>query len=697
MKRFILFCTLFVCIVAGAQVIDIPDANLKNLLLSSAVTYNMVANDGSGFIAVDANADGDIDQEEADEVRELYLDNQGIETIEGLQYFTNLELLHVSGNSLTEADMTGLEDLEELLISNNQLSALTVAGLHHLQVLDCSNNQLTVLTFGSMEYLETVNCSGNSITQLDLSECFGLINLSCANNALTYINIKNGAAHNAANPLNQWGGNAGLAYMCIDDNEAGAVNSLLAANGYTGVVANSFCSFIPGGIYNTINGVLTFDIDENGCAATDPSQRFMKVTATSGTQTYSVFTDGAGYYDFFTLAGDFNVTPGFEEDYFTATLPAVVVNFDVADGSMTTANFCVAANGTVSNDIEIVMAPVVAPVPGSDAVYKMVYKNKGNQVLSGSVQCTWDFSKFNFYGDSFTPNADDVVLNGNMATYVWDYANLEPFESREITILLGVHGPADAVPVNVGDALSFAAEAFMAADVLPADNNNLLLQEAVAAVTPASVTCLQGGNAPATLIGEYLYYVVNFTNDGAQTADNIVVETDFDPEQFDVNSLQVLNSSHTAVARVNGNTARFIMQAATLTGGGHGTILFKAKTRNNLTAGSSVSSAARVFYDYNGAVDTNMATTVFALMGTGNVTIDASVVVYPNPADSNVTVQAHNAIQVVNLYDVQGRLLQTVLPNNTQATLSLSGRAAGIYFVKVHTANGVKVEKVVKE
>ncbi len=288
-------------------------------------------------------------------------------------------------------------------------------------------------------------------------------------------------------------------------------------------------------------------------------------------------------------------------------------------------------------------------------------------------------------------------FNGNIATYTWNYYNLQPFESRAIHFHMGVNTPTDAVPVNVGDLLVFDAQATLAGDVLPADNTVQLTQKVAASASTASITCIEGENVPASQIGEYLHYVVNFINDGTGTANNIVVETDLNPAQFDVNSLQVLNSSHTATARVNGNSARFVMQAAALGGGGHGNILFKAKTRSNLAPGASVHSIARIFYDYSQAATTNDATTLFGIMGTGTVTNDPSVTVYPNPTKDLVNITSRNVIQSVNLYDVQGRLLQTELLNHTNATLDISQRASGIYFVKVYTDGGVMVEKIVKE
>ncbi|WP_160316443.1 T9SS type A sorting domain-containing protein [Flavobacterium akiainvivens] len=694
MKPLLLFFTLLFTALAGAQVITIPDAAFENLLVTAA-TYNQIASDGSDYIAVDANGDGAITQAEAEEVRELYLNNQGIASLQGIEYFTNLRVLYVSDNSIAELDITPLEDLEYLYINNNQLTSLTILDAHDLKGLDCSNNQLTVLDFGSMEYLESANCSGNNLTQLDVSGCINLSLVSFANNNITYVNIKNGMGHTAVAADNQWQGNPGLAYMCIDDQEAAAISALLAANGYTTVVANSFCSFTPGGDYNTIKGTLTFDVNGDGCDVADSSQKFMKVTTEVGAEACAVFTDANGEYELYTLAGTFAVAPQFEENYFEASYVAPVA-FPYVNNAEATANFCITPN-TAASDIEIVMMPVVAPVPGQDVYYKMVYKNKGNQVLSGSVQCTWNYTKFDFYANSFMPDANQTLLNGNLATYVWDYTNLEPFESREIKIRLAVHSPTDAIPVNVGDALSFDAQAILTADAIQSDNTSVLEQQAVATATTASITCIEGAVAPVTQIGEYLHYVVNFTNEGTETPDSVVIETEVDPEHFDINTLQVLNSSHNARVQVQGNTARFMMPAFMQAADGHGNILFKAKTKNNLASGATVLSSARIYFGYTAPVETNVAETQLGVMGMDDVAVDASVTLYPNPAKDVVNINAANNLQQVNLYDVQGRLLQTEILNNTQTTIDLSSRAAGIYFVKAYTQAGVKVQKVVKE
>jgi hypothetical protein len=142
---------------------------------------------------------------------------------------------------------------------------------------------------------------------------------------------------------------------------------------------------------------------------------------------------------------------------------------------------------------------------------------------------------------------------------------------------------------------------------------------------------------------------------------------------------------------------RVAMQSANLASNFHGNILFKVKSKPGLAAGTTVQNRARVFYDYSAPVETNNATTAFAIMGSGNVTVDASVTIYPNPAKDKINIEAAGTIQQVQLYDIQGRVLQTLLLNDTAAQVDIAARPVGVYFIKVITAQGVKVEKIVKE
>jgi hypothetical protein len=69
--------------------------------------------------------------------------------------------------------------------------------------------------------------------------------------------------------------------------------------------------------------------------------------------------------------------------------------------------------------------------------------------------------------------------------------------------------------------------------------------------------------------------------------------------------------------------------------------------------------------------------------------------IHPNPTNSIININADFNIKSIEVYDVQGRVLETVLGNTK--TLDISSKQNGIYFLKITTEKGSKIEKIVKE
>jgi hypothetical protein len=199
------------------------------------------------------------------------------------------------------------------------------------------------------------------------------------------------------------------------------------------------------------------------------------------------------------------------------------------------------------------------------------------------------------------------------------------------------------------------------------------------------------------MIGEYLYYVINFENTGTAPATNIVVQDIINASQFEIASLQVMHSSHPVVARLNNNIMEFVFQGINLDTGGHGNILLKVRTLSTLVTGNTVANKANIFFDYNFPIETNFANTTFQALGLEHHNIDPSITVYPNPSSDVVNVTAKSAIQSLQLFDIQGRLLQTMFAGENNVKFDISNKSAGIYFLEITSADGIKIEKLIKK
>ncbi|MFN7675690.1 T9SS type A sorting domain-containing protein [Flavobacterium sp.] len=601
---------------------------------------------------------------------------------------TNLKYLYCDSNQLSDLDVSGSFGLITLSCNSNQLSSLNVNALTQMNYLSCGDNQLTSLDLSTLDNLAYFYCSSNLLTTLDCNNNHQLSQLQFSDNPnLTTVLVKNGIEEfNIDSFLDLNCPN--LNFVCADDFQT----TFLTANLPSSVYVNTYCTFTPGGNYNTITGTVTFDGNNNGCDAADDIQPNVRVNINEGTNQGATFTNNSGNYTFYTQSGSFVLTPAMENPtYFNFSPTTATIPFANNNNNTTTQNFCISANG-VHPDLEIVIAPIFRARPGFDATYKIVYKNKGNQTLSGNVTFSYDDAILDFVSATVVPNSQSV------GTMSWNYTNLLPFESRSIEIVFNVNAPTETPAVNIGDQLDFNATITpIASDEIPADNVFSLKQIVVGSYDPNDITCLEGDIVSPTEIGNYLHYNIRFENTGTAAAEFVVVKVEVNQTDFDMNSLQIMNSSDPVDARINQNIVEFIFQNIQLESGGHGNILLKIKSKNNLLVGDEVNKKANIYFDYNFPILTNDAETVFQSLNNPDFQNDASISVYPNPTNGIVTVNCNNSIKSIQLYDVQGRLLQTNLVNENETSIDVSNKYKGVYFLKILSDKGMKVEKIVRE
>ena len=259
-------------------------------------------------------------------------------------------------------------------------------------------------------------------------------------------------------------------------------------------------------------------------------------------------------------------------------------------------------------------------------------------------------------------------------------------------------------PVNNDDVLVFTATVNpVSGDELPTDNAYTYNQIVVGSFDPNDKVCIEGNTVNPENIGGYLHYMINFENTGTAPAQNIVIKDIIDTTQFDINTLQVMNSSHPMDVRIDGNKVEFIFQNIMLPSaisnpiGGHGNVLFKIKTLPALPIGTMVSNTANIYFDYNHPIETNEARTTFSQLSTKDFKADSSVAVYPNPVKNQVHIEAKSNIKSVQVFDIQGRILEVLSENKTKSILDISAKPKGIYFLKITTADGVTIEKIIKD
>ena len=72
--------------------------------------------------------------------------------------------------------------------------------------------------------------------------------------------------------------------------------------------------------------------------------------------------------------------------------------------------------------------------------------------------------------------------------------------------------------------------------------------------------------------------------------------------------------------------------------------------------------------------------------------------IFPNPTTARVTVEASEAMSHVELYDNHGRRLESYnARNSSDITIDVSHYPAGAYYLRVHTADNITIQKLIKK
>ena len=127
-------------------------------------------------------------------VEVMNVNEKGIQSLHGIEYFKNLIDLACKSNQLTVLNVSQNMALEELNCSDNQLTALDVSQNTTLRHLDCSSNQLTALNVGQNTALYWLQCDSNALTALNVSRSTALRYLDCHDNELTALDVSQNTA-----------------------------------------------------------------------------------------------------------------------------------------------------------------------------------------------------------------------------------------------------------------------------------------------------------------------------------------------------------------------------------------------------------------------------------------------------------------------------------------------------------------------
>lgn len=147
MKHYFTLLLLVVTYYTFGQ-INFTDSNFKQALIDAGV---------------DADNNLEISESEAKAINELDLYDKSINSLLGIEYFTNLINLHIGKNNLTEVNLSTLTQLKTLSLSDNQVTEIDLSNNTKLEHLSMQGNQLNYLLLSMLPKLKKVYINNNPI------------------------------------------------------------------------------------------------------------------------------------------------------------------------------------------------------------------------------------------------------------------------------------------------------------------------------------------------------------------------------------------------------------------------------------------------------------------------------------------------------------------------------------------------------
>ena len=142
----------------------------------------------------DTDKDGFLSDWEISQNIPIDLNESGVQSLKGIEFFTELTYLSCYGNQLTSLDISNNTALTDLICFNNQLTSLDISNNTALTFLWCDNNQLTSLDVSNNTALTYLRCSDNQLVSLDVNNNIALTSLISDNNQLTSLDVSNNTA-----------------------------------------------------------------------------------------------------------------------------------------------------------------------------------------------------------------------------------------------------------------------------------------------------------------------------------------------------------------------------------------------------------------------------------------------------------------------------------------------------------------------
>ena len=435
----------------------------------------------------------------------------------------------------------------------------------------------------------------------------------------------------------------------------------------------------------SISGIVFIDKNKNGIKDTDEK----------GFPNAKVFLSNAGAFTTSDSLGNYAFLADLKA---TDTLKALV---DSKYAIYTPQYLLVSQSDTVKNigvfmpniqDLVVNGTAITPPRSGFTNSYLLTYKNAGAITKSGKVAFTYNAKQ------TYVEATQAPTSNANN-TLSWDYANLQPNETRTLKVTFKT---AADVPIRT-QLTNVATIEPIATDTFKTDNVDSLFQIVVGSYDPndKQVSFLNTRQAPSVIDpNTEMTYTIRFQNTGNYQADFVRV-TDTLSDKLDLTTLRVLATSHNYVLSVkNKNVLQFefnpiyLPDSTTNEKESHGFIKFAIKPKKTLTKDEVIKNTAYIFFDYNPAIITNTVETANQKVnGLFTPSVLESLSVFPNPTNGEISFSLdkyQGKALSINVYSIDGKLMMNKHTVG-EAVNRINGESLrnGLYVLQVRVGDDV--------
>lgn len=358
--------------------------------------------------------------------------------------------------------------------------------------------------------------------------------------------------------------------------------------------------------------------------------------------------------------------------------------------------FAVNCNGTsnLCADLWTTVTPWIGYYQNTTVSVKLSFGNYGPGTASGAT-VTLTFPAGVTVNTS-SINIPGFVISGN--TITWNVSNLT-----------SNYNNYDYITFNVPGGLASGVQHFYTSTITSSGNNSdcytgnnvgNLLQIVGNSYDPNDKTVDQQ-QFMSTADQNNLTYNIRFQNTGTAPAQNIYI-LDTLSANLDWSTFELLEASHPVqIVEMGNGLKRFEFNGIWLPDSisnepeSHGNIVYRIKELASNQDGSEIFNTAYIFFDWNEPIITNTTYNINTTVGI--IELNNGFGMAPNPASNEVSIQALETIQLVEVLNLSGQVMAQLEGNSTSLQLPVRDLADGVYLVRVSTVSGKYTKKLLKK